>query len=478
MARTPSSRLLAIALVPVGLVLTTVVLFLLIRDLGHETPPSGPAPELAPAKAGAKVTVLPDVLLALVVIVVAARVIGAAFAWLGQPPVIGEVLAGILLGPSFLGAIAPVASGQLLSPDVTGHLNILAQLGVILYLFVVGLELDTTGLTRQGLDPVVISSVGMAVPFLLGSALALGLHHRLAPSGVPFTVFALFMGVAMSVTAFPVLARILTDRGMTGTHLGGQALTCAAIGDVAAWCLLALAVGVAQARLDAALRTLIGTIAFFAFMVIVVRPLLLRWLRAKGEVLTQGVAAVLLVGVLASAWVTELIGIHALFGAFLFGALVPHDAPAAGQMEHRLRDAVTVLLLPAYFAFTGLRTRIGLLDGTEHWLLCGLIVLIATLGKFGGTLLAARFMGTDWRDSAALGVLMNTRGLMELVVLNIGLDLGVISPALFAMMVVMALVTTMATGPILSALGVPSGMLVAPPRRAVRAQACPSGTPG
>jgi Kef-type K+ transport system membrane component KefB len=443
-----------LAFVSAALILSAVVGFLLIRSVGEGMLASAPALPASALKAEVKIDVLSHVLFALVVIILTARVVGVAFARLGQPPVIGEVLAGIFLGPSFLGAIAPETAERLFSPEVVGHLNILAQLGVILYLFVVGLELDTVQLRRQGLEALVIAAAGMVTPFLLGSALALGLYPNLAPPGVPFTVFALFLGVTLAITAFPVLARILTDCGLTGTRLGGQALTCAAIGDVSAWCLLALAVGVAQARIDEALRTLLGTVFFFAFMVYAVRPSLLRWLDRQGDKLTQGVAAVLLVGVLASAWTTAFIGIHALFGAFLFGALVPHHSPAARQMEHRLRDAVTVMLLPAYFAFTGLRTRIGLVAGAEQWLLCGLILAVATLGKFGGTLLAARLTGAGWRHAAALGVLMNTRGLMELVVLNIGLDLGVISPALFAMLVLMAVVTTMATAPLVQWLGV------------------------
>jgi Kef-type K+ transport system membrane component KefB len=351
------------------------------------------------------------VLLALAVIVVAARAAGAAFGWLGQPPVIGEVVAGILLGPSCLGALAPDATASLFPADVTGHISIIAQVGVILYLFVVGLELDTELVARQGLDSVAIAAAGMAAPFVLGSLLALGLYPRLATGDVPFTVFALFMGVALSVTAFPVLARILTDRGLVGTSLGSRALACAAADDAAAWCLLALAAGVAQSHVGAAVRTLAGTAAFFVVVVFVVRPLLLRWLRKRGNDLTQSEAAVLLVGVLDSAWATELIGIHALFGAFLLGAIIPNRSPAARQMENRLRDVVTVLLLPAYFAFTGLRTRIGLVDGLDQWLTCGVVVAAATLGKFGGTLAAARATGEGWRDAAALGALMNTRGL-------------------------------------------------------------------
>jgi Kef-type K+ transport system membrane component KefB len=450
-----TSRPLTLAIVPPVLIVSAVLLFLLIRWLGRGLPASAPASATAAVKSGAKVDVLPHILLALVVIILGARIVGAAFAWLGQPPVIGEVLAGVLLGPSFLGAIAPTIAEQLLSREVVSHLNVLAQLGVILYLFVVGLELDTVRLGHQGLEVVVISTAGIVVPFLIGSSLALALYPRLATADVPFSVFALFLGVALSITAFPVLARILTDLELSGTRLGNQALACAALGDIAGWCLLALAVGVAQARIDGAVRTLLGTVVFFVLMVFAVRPLLLHWLRRQEGRLTQGVAAVLLMGVLASAWATEMIGIHALFGAFLLGALIPHDSPAARQMEYRLRDAVTVMLLPAYFAFTGLRTRIGLVTGAEQWLLCGLILVVATLGKLGGTLIAARLTINGWRDAVASGVLMNTRVLMELVVLNIGLDLGVISPTLFAMMVLMAVVTTMMTAPMLRLLGMP-----------------------
>lgn len=447
-------RPLRLAIVSPVLVLIAVLLFLLIGYLGQGLPAASSLPA-ASEKSGAKVDVLPHILLALIIILLSARAVGTIFAWLGQPPVIGEVLAGILLGPSFLGAIAPTTAEHVLSPEVVSTLNVLAQLGVILYLFVVGLELDAARLVHQGLEAVTISTAGMVVPFVIGSSLALVLYSRLANADVPFIVFALFLGVAFAITAFPVLARILTDLGLSGTRLGNQALACAALGDVAGWCLLALAIGVAQERIDGALRTLFGTVVFFLLMAFALRPLLLRWLRRHEGKLSQGVAAMLLMGVLASAWATEIIGVHALFGAFLFGALIPHDNPVARQMEYRLRDAVTVMLLPAYFAFTGLRTRIGLVSGAEQWWLCGLIVVVATLGKFGGTFLAARLTGLGRREAVSLGVLMNTRGLMELVVLNIGLDLGVISPALFAMMVLMALATTMTTTPILRLLGIP-----------------------
>ena len=254
----------------------------------------------------------------------------------------------------------------------------------------------------------------------------------------------------MSITAFPVLARILTDRGMTRTELGVVALGCAATDDVTAWCLLAFVVGVAKAQVGQGLLVTAGALGYIAFMLLVARPLLRRMAaRWVMEPLPRGAVAVVFVALLLSALATEAIGIHAIFGAFLLGAVIPHDSAVARTFTRQLEHLVTVLLLPAFFAFTGMRTRIDLVSGLDQWLICALIILVATLGKFGGTLVAARLTGLGWRAAAALGTLMNTRGLMELIVLNIGLDLRVISPTLFAMMVVMALVTTMATAPVL-----------------------------
>jgi Kef-type K+ transport system membrane component KefB len=291
------------------------------------------------------------------------------------------------------------------------------------------------------------------VPFLLGATLALYLYPTLATSDVPFTSFALFLGVAMAITAFPVLARILTDRKMQKTHLGVMALACAATDDVTAWCLLAFVVGIAKAKVGGALLAIAWTVAYIALMYLVARPLVTRWLaRYEWEGTTPGVMAAVFIALLTSSLITEFIGIHAIFGAFLLGSIIPHDSAIARTLAQKLEDLVTVLLLPAFFAFTGMRTQIGLVDGVSQWLLCGLIILVATAGKFGGTFVAARLTGIEGREAAALGVLMNTRGLMELIVLNIGLDLGVISPTLFAMMVIMALVATIAATPILQLL--------------------------
>ena len=293
----------------------------------------------------------------------------------------------------------------------------IAQLGVVLYMFLVGLELNPRVLRERAHATVAISHASIIAPFLLGATLALVLYPRLSSGDVPFTSFALFLGVAMSITAFPVLARILTDRRMQRTPLGVLALGCAATDDVTAWCLLAFVVGVDRAEVGAAVPVLVLTAAFIAFMLLVVQPVAARLLARLGEVrLTPGVVALVFTALLLSAITTELIGIHAIFGAFLLGAIIPHDSPVAREFVAKLEDLVTVLLLPAFFAFTGMRTRIGLVSGLEQWLVCGLIILVATVGKFGGTLAAARFTGLGWREAAGLGVLMNTRGLMELIV--------------------------------------------------------------
>ena len=364
---------------------------------------------------------------------------------------VGEILAGIVLGPSLLGRLAPGAEGYLFPAMVGPFLNIIAQVGVILYMFLVGLELDPALLRKRGHATVAISHASIIAPFLLGATIALYLYPKLSTSDVPFTCFSLFLGVSMSVTAFPVLARILTDRRIHKTRMGAIALTCAAVDDVTAWCMLAFVVSVARAQATGAVATIAMALGFILLMILVVRPAMVRLSLVYGNRgrLTQGVMASIFVALLISASATELIGIHAVFGAFALGAVIPHDSGMARELTDRLEDIVIVLLLPAFFAYTGLRTQIGLVNGSEQWMMCALIVIVASAGKFGGSVVAARITGLDWRDSSALGVLMNTRGLMELIVLNIGLEMNVISPTLFAMLVIMALVTTFATTPIL-----------------------------
>lgn len=403
---------------------------------------------------------LPRVLFALVAVIGLGRMLGALLIKLDQPPVIGEVLAGILLGPSLIGSDL---SQMILPASVAPYLGILAQLGVILYMFVIGLELNAGQLASKAHATVAISHASIVLPFLLGTLLALWLYPRMSHSGVPFTGFAMFLGVSMAVTAFPILARILSDRGMTQTELGTIALACAAADDITAWCLLAFVVGVVNSSLSGAVVTVLLSALYIAVMFLVIRPFAVIYLSAttshgankehstQGEPSSTMIAAVFLM-VLLSALTTEVIGIHAIFGAFLLGAIIPHDAPIAKVFHDKLGPMAVTLLLPAFFAYTGMRTEIGLVSGMSAWLTVGLIVAVATLGKFGGSYAAARFAGLDRRTSAGLGILMNTRGLMELIVLNIGLDLGVISPTLFAMLVLMALITTIATTPILKRL--------------------------
>jgi Kef-type K+ transport system membrane component KefB len=445
-----------ISLVYLLLFVAAVGVFFLIRFFGEHSAHGPVAPVAASQEHETSHSALPRVLIALVTIMVTARILGVAFQWIGQPRVIGEVVAGIVLGPSLLGRISPDSMEFLLPVTVMPTLGSFAQLGVILYMFLVGLELNSGLLRSRAHATVAISHASIVAPFLLGALLALGAYSRYAPEGVTFTSFALFMGIAMAITAFPVLARILTDLGIERTELGVVALSCAAADDVTAWCLLAFVVGVTQAEVTGAMTTLLLAVGYIALMFGLVRPRIAGWVgSAGGKRHSTELTAWVLIAVLCSALATEAIGIHAIFGAFLLGAIIPHDSDLAQIFRHKLEDVVSILLLPTFFAVTGARVQINLLSEPTDWLFCGIIILIATTGKFGGAMAAARFTGFDWRTSAALGVLMNTRGLMELIVLNVGLDLGVISAPLFAMMVVMALVTTIATTPILRML-VPS----------------------
>ncbi|MFZ2490427.1 MAG: cation:proton antiporter [Thermoanaerobaculia bacterium] len=442
-----------------------VGIFLLVRSAGSTL--TAPAPTLTTPHGGGsspQADVLLHVLLALVVVIVAARACGALCKFIHQPPVIGEVIAGILLGPSLLGRIAPEATAFLLPPLVAPFLSVIAQIGVILFMFLVGLELNTSELKHRTQATVAISHASILAPFLLGSALALWLYPRLSTADVPFTVFALFLGVSLSVTAFPVLARILTDRGVQKTHLGTVALTCAAVDDVTAWCLLAFVIAVTKANVTGAIVTVGLTALYVGFMLLVARPFIIRAVRAQElrQTVSQSAIAIVVVGILLSTLATEAAGIHAIFGAFLVGAIIPSESRLAHELKLRLEDLVVVLFLPAFFAFTGMRTQIGLVHGASQWLLCGAILVTASVGKFGGTFVAARITGFANREAASLGILMNTRGLVELIVLNIGFDLGILSPTLFAMLVLMALVTTFATTPILHLLSRTAGPAAEP----------------
>jgi Kef-type K+ transport system membrane component KefB/nucleotide-binding universal stress UspA family protein len=387
------------------------------------------------------------------VIIAASRLLGLVFRRLHQPQVIGEIVAGILLGPSLLGWIAPELAATLFPPAALPYLKVLSEYGVLLFMFLVGLELDPALLRGRGRAAVVISHVSIVAPFFLGMLLALFLYTRLSSDAVPFTSFALFLGAAMSITAFPVLARILIERDLLKTKVGAVTLTCAAVDDVTAWCLLAFVVAMVRAAgLHQALVTVGLALLYIGVMFFLVRPILARFssLYEHSGRLSQNLVAVVFVLVLSSAALTDLIGIHSIFGAFMLGAMMPKEGGFVRELTDKVEDFAVVFLLPVYFAYTGLRTQVGLLDSSDLWLFCLLIISVATLGKFGGSAVAARTAELSWREASALGILMNTRGLMELIILNIGLDLGVISPALFAMMVLMAIVTTVMTTPALA----------------------------
>jgi Kef-type K+ transport system membrane component KefB/nucleotide-binding universal stress UspA family protein len=387
-----------------------------------------------------------------VVIIAVSRLVGLVTRWIRQPMVIAEIAAGILLGPSLLGWLFPEVSASLFDASSLGILKMVSQLGLILFMFIIGLELDPQLLRGRGHASVAISHTSIVLPFALGVLLAFYLHPRYSDDSVSFLAFALFLGAAMSITAFPVLARILSERRLLRTRVGSLTIACAAVDDVTAWCILAFVVAVARATgLGAAVYTTLIALAYIAAMIWLVRPLIVRMAArvANRESMSQNLLAVVLVMLLASSWITELIGIHALFGAFLFGAILPKGQGFAHALLEKLEDLVLVAFLPLFFAYSGLRTQIGLLDSTQAWLVCGLVIAVACAGKFGGSFIAARLTGLSWRESGALGVLMNTRGLMELIVLNIGLDLGVISPLIFSMMVLMALFTTFITTPLL-----------------------------
>ncbi|HEX3760584.1 MAG TPA: cation:proton antiporter [Kofleriaceae bacterium] len=428
------------------------VLFSLIESAGARLV----APAVLAGRAGASAKpaqphVLLHVLLTLLTVIGVARLLGMLSRYLEQPPVIFEVLAGIMLGPSLLGTVAPGVSAFLIPPATLPLLQVLSEVGVVLFMFLVGLELDVSLLRTRTHAVVAISHASIVVPFLLGAVLALWLYSGLAAPGVSFPVFAMFLGVAMSVTAFPVLARILTDLNLHHTPLGMTVLSCAAVDDVTAWCLLAAAVGAAQAHGGSVIRTLVLTASFVGVVLVLARPALgcLARRQERIEKLAQRTLSLVLMCVLGSALAAEAIGIHALFGAFLLGAVIPSESRIARELAAKLEDVAVTLLLPVFFAVTGMRTQLGLLDGAAAWAICGVLIAVASLGKVGSSSLAARLAGLPWSEAAALGVLMNTRGLMQLVVLDAGLDLGVISPTLFTMMVVMSLVATLATSPIL-----------------------------
>ena len=396
-------------------------------------------------------------LLQIIVIIIVARLFGLVFRKIGQPPVMGEMVAGIALGPSLLGLLSPSTMAFLFPSSSLATLGVLSQIGVVLFMFVVGMELDIEHLRQKAAAAVMVSHASIIVPFLLGAALALLLYSTLAPAATSFAAFALFMGIAMSITAFPVLARILEDRGMSQSRLGSIALACAAVDDVSAWCLLAVVIAIAKSSgLVSSVGTMALTLVFTGAMLFIIRPRLAPLIerRIGDPKRARGLLAGVLAFVLASAWITESIGIHALFGGFLAGVVMPGVSGFRVFLKEHIEAFSSATLLPLFFVFTGLRTQISLLNDWSGWLICLGIILVAITGKLGGSMLMARWTNMNWRDSFAIGVLMNTRGLVELVVLNIGYDLGILSARIFVMMVIMALATTFMTAPSLSLLKV------------------------
>jgi Kef-type K+ transport system membrane component KefB len=391
-------------------------------------------------------------LLQILVIIFVSRVFSMLLTKLGQQTVIGEIIAGIVLGPSVMGLLFPEFFQFLFPADSLKTLQFLSQIGLAFFMFIIGMDLDLEVIKNKAQDAVVVSHASIVFPFLLGVILSYYLYEPFAPAGIGFLAFSLFIGISVSITAFPVLARILQERGMTRTPMGSLAITCAATDDVTAWCILAAVIAIAKAgAIASAIFTIILAVLFVLFMIYVVKPLLLKLARGRltDEEPGKVMMSVAFFTLLASAYITEVIGIHALFGSFLAGVIMPHDVLFKKKISDKIEDVSVLLLLPIFFAFTGLRTQIGLLSEPSAWGAFGFILLVAVTGKFVGSALSAKFIGQTWKNSLTIGALMNTRGLMELIVLNIGYDLGILSPEIFAMMVLMALATTLMTGPLL-----------------------------
>ena len=388
----------------------------------------------------------------IVTIILVARLFGWIFKKIGQPTVIGEIIAGIVLGPSLVGMYFPEFSAALFPVESLGNLKFLSQIGLILFMFVIGMELDIKVLKNKASEAVVISHASIVFPFALGIGLSYFVYNKFAPAGVEFLSFSLFMGIAMSITAFPVLARIVQERGIHKTKLGAIVITCAAADDITAWCLLAVVIAIVKAGdFVGSLYVISLAVVYVLAMIFIVKPFLKRIgdLYGSKDSIGKPVMAIFFLFLILSSYATEVIGIHALFGAFMMGAIMPDVTKFRMIFIEKVEDVAVILLLPLFFVFTGLKTEVGLINDSYLMKVTGAIILVAVVGKFLGSAIAARFVGQNWKDSLTIGALMNTRGLMELIVLNIGLELKVLTPEVFTMMVIMALVTTFMTGPAL-----------------------------
>lgn len=395
---------------------------------------------------------LTTLLIQIIAVLLMVRLFGYLFSLIRQPSVIGEIVAGIVLGPSVLGFFFPDAFQFLFPVESLTNLELLSQVGLILFMFVIGMELDFSVLKNKINETLVISHAGILVPFFLGILASFWIYETYAAAQTPFMPFALFIGISMSITAFPVLARIIQERNMTKTPLGTLAIASAANDDVTAWCLLAVVIAISKAGSFASALYSVGLAAvYIAVMFMAVRPFLKKVgeVYANQEAINKTFVAFILLNLIISSCTTEIIGIHALFGAFMAGVVMPSNIGFRKVMMEKVEDISLVFFLPLFFAFTGLRTEIGLINSPELWIVCLLLVTVAVAGKLGGCAVAARLVGESWKDSLTVGTLMNTRGLMELVALNIGYEMGVLPPSIFVILVIMALVTTFMTTPLL-----------------------------
>jgi len=441
-----------------------VLIFLVIRAGSALQPPTGVSQVAESAVSSAPTVPNEDVfhhplsifIFQLLLILIASQVCARLMRMIGQPGVMGEIIAGILLGPSLLGSAFPGFTAFAFPESSLAPLQMLSQIGLVLFMFVIGMELDLNLLKSKVRSAVYISNASIIIPYLLGVVLSYFMYEAFAPPDIPFYAFALFMGIAMSITAFPVLARILRERGLTKTRYGTIAITSAAANDLTGWCVLAFVIAIVKAgSVASSFYTLIAAAVFVMFMVFGLRRILKRFalLKVESDSLRPMAMATIFLIMLVSAYISEVIGIHALFGAFLAGVIMPDEWNFRKLIIEKIEDVALVLLLPLFFVATGLRTEIGMLNDARMIGMSAIVTAVAILGKFGGSAFAARRKGENWHDSLAIGALMNTRGLMELVILNIGYDLGILSPQVFTMMVVMALVTTLMTSPCLYLIG-------------------------
>jgi len=394
------------------------------------------------------------ILLDIVLIIGLARLVGLLFSRFHQPPVIGEIIAGIMLGPSLLGLLSKSLETTLFPTTIQPFLYLLSQIGLIFYMFLVGLELNLQSLRKQVKVAILISNVSVICPFILGVILAFFVLYSLnQPNSTAFLPFAFFIGAAMSITAFPVLARILTDTGLAKTPLGTLGLTCASVDDISAWCLLAIAIGITRNnQIGEAIPTLFG-VSFYIVVMFTLGQKAFKYLLRnydKTEYLNQGLLTFIYIVVILSAMLTEWIGIDVIFGGFIVGVILPKNNNLSKELTEKTEEFVSIFLLPIFFAYSGLSTNISLLNHPYLWGVCALIIIVAITGKYGGVYITSRILGINSQEAKALGWLMNTRGLTELIILNVGLKLGVISPVVFTLFVIMAIMTTIMASPLVA----------------------------